>query len=97
VIERHNQTATRRANPFHLYPAQRRVRVVRREEVVDGKRFARPVIRLRYSFDERVEDGLYCSRSLSILQQRLEDPASWIDVSAPSGNGQTVEAARDIS
>jgi len=72
-------------------------RVTEVPAVVDGTLVARPVIRLRYSFDERVEDGLYCARSLSILQQRLEDPASWIEVSAPSGNGQTVPAARDIS
>ena len=26
-----------------------------------------------------VEDGLYCARSLQLLQQRIEDPASWID------------------
>ena len=33
---------------------------------------------LRYTFDERVEDGLYCARSLELLRQRVEDPASWL-------------------
>lgn len=40
--------------------------------VVDGK------LTLRYTFDERVEDGLYCARALQLLAQRVEDPASWI-------------------
>jgi pyruvate/2-oxoglutarate dehydrogenase complex dihydrolipoamide acyltransferase (E2) component len=33
---------------------------------------------LRYTFDERVEDGLYCARALQLLQQRLEDPSAWL-------------------
>jgi len=48
---------------------------------VDGDRVAptpRPEITLRYTFDERVEDGLYCARSLQLLKQRVEDPAAWL-------------------
>jgi hypothetical protein len=41
--------------------------------VVDGK------LTIRYTFDERVEDGLYCAHSLQLFAQRVEDPASWID------------------
>jgi hypothetical protein len=33
---------------------------------------------IRYTFDERVEDGLYCARALQLLAQRVEDPASWL-------------------
>jgi hypothetical protein len=33
---------------------------------------------LRYTFDERVEDGLYCAKSLQLLAQRVQDPASWL-------------------
>jgi len=33
---------------------------------------------LRYTFDERVEDGHYCARALDLLRARVEDPASWI-------------------
>jgi len=40
--------------------------------VVDGK------LTIRYTFDERVEDGLYCARALQLFAQRVEDPASWI-------------------
>jgi hypothetical protein len=46
---------------------------------VEGDRVvARPQLVLRYTFDERVEDGLYCAKSLQLLAQRIEDPASWI-------------------
>lgn len=33
---------------------------------------------IRYTFDERVEDGLYCAKSLQVLARRIEDPADWI-------------------
>jgi hypothetical protein len=46
--------------------------------VVGGELTVRPQLTLRYTFDERVEDGLYCAKSLQGLAQRLEDPASWI-------------------
>ncbi len=46
--------------------------------VVDGQLVARPQLTLRYTFDERVEDGLYCARSLKLLAERVEDPASWL-------------------
>jgi hypothetical protein len=39
---------------------------------------ARPSLLLRYTFDERIEDGYYCAQSLAILRQRLEDPARWL-------------------
>jgi hypothetical protein len=35
-------------------------------------------VTIRYSFDERVEDGLYCAKALQLLQARVEDPASHI-------------------
>jgi hypothetical protein len=47
--------------------------------VVEGERVVvRPRLMLRYTFDERVEDGLYCARALQLLARRIEDPASWI-------------------
>jgi hypothetical protein len=46
---------------------------------VDGDRVVvRPQVTLRFTYDERVEDGLYCARTLQLLRQRIEDPASWI-------------------
>ena len=46
--------------------------------VVDGQLVAKPTVTLRYSFDERVEDGLYAARALKMFAERVEDPASWI-------------------
>jgi hypothetical protein len=38
----------------------------------------RPSVVLRYTYDERVEDGFYAAQALALLQDRLEDPASWL-------------------
>jgi hypothetical protein len=46
--------------------------------VVDGAVVARPSVTLRFSFDERVEDGLYCAHALKLFAERVEDPAKWI-------------------
>lgn len=42
--------------------------------VEDGKVVARPVTTLRFSYDERIEDGLYAQKSLQILRGYVEDP-----------------------
>jgi pyruvate/2-oxoglutarate dehydrogenase complex dihydrolipoamide acyltransferase (E2) component len=41
----------------------------------DGTPVVRDVISIKYSFDERIVDGLYCARSLDVFQRYLEDPA----------------------
>jgi len=46
--------------------------------VRDGAVVAQPTLTLRYTFDERVEDGLYCAHALGLLATRVEDPASWL-------------------
>jgi pyruvate/2-oxoglutarate dehydrogenase complex dihydrolipoamide acyltransferase (E2) component len=38
----------------------------------------RPEVTLRFTYDERIEDGFYCARSLQLFQQRVEDPAAWL-------------------
>jgi hypothetical protein len=43
---------------------------------------------VRYTFDERVEDGLYCAKALQLFQQRIEDPAAWLVEDA----GRSVDA-----
>ena len=48
-----------------------------KEEVVVGKKGnpeIRPIMTLRYSFDERIEDGLYGARALEIMKRIIEDP-----------------------
>jgi hypothetical protein len=54
-------------------------KVTERPVVVDGKVVVRPTLTLRFSFDERVEDGLYAARALRMLAERIERPASWIE------------------
>jgi hypothetical protein len=56
----------------------------RREPVVadDGTVQPRTVVRLKYVYDERIEDGLYCARALDLLRQRVEDPAAWAEDTA---------------
>jgi hypothetical protein len=46
--------------------------------VIDGAVVARPTLTLRFTYDERIEDGMYCARAIELLARRIEDPASWI-------------------
>lgn len=46
--------------------------------VIDGQLAIRPCLVIRYTYDERVEDGFYAGKALELLRQRVEDPASWI-------------------
>jgi pyruvate/2-oxoglutarate dehydrogenase complex dihydrolipoamide acyltransferase (E2) component len=49
-----------------------------KEEVVvgpGGNPVVRPMMTLRYSFDERIEDGLYGARALEIMKRIIQDPA----------------------
>jgi len=54
-------------------------RVAQVPAVEDGNVVTQSQVTIRYSFDERVEDGLYCAKALQLLQQRIENPASVID------------------
>ena len=46
--------------------------------VVDGAVEVRPSLLLRYSYDERVEDGFYAASAIALVRDWIEDPASWI-------------------
>lgn len=51
----------------------------------DGAPAVRDTVRLRYSFDERINDGFYCASSLEIVRFYVEDPArfaSWLEAPA---------------
>ena len=54
----------------------------RDEVVVDVNR--KPVIKtifpIRYTMDERIEDGLYCLKALELMKEMLENPEKHIDV-----------------
>lgn len=53
----------------------------RNKRVVDvdeqGQVVTKMVCSVKYSFDERVEDGLYCAKSLELLRGYLEDPEAF--------------------
>lgn len=40
----------------------------------EGKPTTRSMCSIKYSLDERVEDGLYCARALELLRETLEHP-----------------------
>jgi len=46
--------------------------------VHDGRIEARRLLPLRWTFDERIEDGLYAARSAELLRDRLEDPIRYL-------------------
>lgn len=46
--------------------------------IVDGKLEQKPTVTLRFSYDERVEDGLYAQRSMSMLREMVEDPSAYL-------------------
>jgi hypothetical protein len=47
--------------------------------VVGGAVEVRPTLPIRYTYDERIEDGFYAASAIASLRHRVEDPASWID------------------
>jgi hypothetical protein len=53
---------------------------IREEKYIDddGAAQKRSIMTVRYSFDERIEDGLYCLQSLEKLKDMIEDPAGCI-------------------
>jgi hypothetical protein len=44
----------------------------------DGTVTARPGVMLRYTYDERIEDGFYCAGALALLKTWVEDPQAWL-------------------
>ena len=58
--------------PIFITVGQRATRLV---PGADGRAEQREMLTLRYTFDERVEDGLYCLKALASLKDLLENPA----------------------
>ena len=56
---------------FVVVGAYRQVAVVEEE----GRIVARRISTLKYTYDERVEDGFYCARAVSRMKELLEHPA----------------------
>jgi len=45
--------------------------------VVDGRVEVHPTVEIRYTFDERIEDGLACAIALAGARELVEDPSRW--------------------
>ena len=48
----------------------------------NGAVTSRKLCSVKYTFDERIEDGLYCAHSLELLRTMIEDPATHLAVPA---------------
>ncbi len=46
--------------------------------VVDDRVEARPVVKLKFTYDERVEDGLYAAKALELLKAYMQTPSEWL-------------------
>jgi hypothetical protein len=58
--------------------------VVRKDiAIVDGKPEVHDFVRIRYSFDERINDGFYCAASLGIVRDYLEEPEKFVTQPIP--------------
>jgi hypothetical protein len=49
----------------------------------DGQPVLRDTLRLRFSFDERINDGFYCAASLAIVRDYVENPELFITQPVP--------------
>lgn len=52
-------------------------KVEERPMVVDGNVVPRLSVQLKYSYDERIEDGFYCARSIRRIEELIRDPNTW--------------------
>jgi hypothetical protein len=64
-------------------------RVQPRPIVVGGAVTVRPTLALRYTYDERIEDGLYCASALDFVRARVEDPAAAHGEPRPAATSST--------
>lgn len=61
-------------------------KVVEEPCVEDGKLVVGKVLTLRFSYDERIEDGLTARYGMDSVQRVLEDPARWLGCVAEDGS-----------
>ena len=55
--------------------------------IVGGSIDIRPALLLRYSYDERIEDGFYAASAIALIRGWVEDPAAWIEDGASTTQG----------
>ena len=71
-----SQPAARFAEVRHAVPMLSLSNAFSDEEVHD-------FVRIRYSFDERINDGFYCAASLGIVRDYLEEPEKFVTQPIP--------------
>lgn len=59
----------------------------------EGTIEARPGVEIRWSFDERVEDGFYCAGTLRLVTAVLADPEAHVGPASDSADGRPPPAA----
>ena len=47
---------------------------------MDGQPVVRPLTTVRYTFDERIEDGFYAERALRLFKERMEHPERYLTI-----------------
>jgi hypothetical protein len=57
----------------------------------DGQPTVRDSVQVRWTFDERVNDGFYCATGLKIARQVVEDPERYIGAANPADREGIVE------
>lgn len=50
----------------------------------DGTVGVRPEVSIKWSYDERIDDGLYAAQSLELVRARMEDPEKWCGAIEPA-------------
>ena len=54
-------------------------KVEQRVVVVDGQAVIRPILPVRFTYEERIEDGLNARFGIDKFIEILQDPAPWLD------------------
>jgi hypothetical protein len=64
----------------------------------NGQAVVRPILHLRFTYDERIEDGLNAKHGIDRCVEVLSDPGAWLDTGVmwPRENLQPVGAAKAV-
>ncbi|HEY3803986.1 MAG TPA: 2-oxo acid dehydrogenase subunit E2 [Kofleriaceae bacterium] len=63
----------------------------------DGQPTSRDTVSLRWTFDERINDGFYCATALRVHQRIVEDPERYIGgVEVPKQDAPAASVARSV-
>jgi hypothetical protein len=63
----------------------------------DGRPEVRDTVQVRWTFDERINDGFYCASGLRVAQRIIEDPEQHVGALAPAEPKAEVPRLRAVS